>query len=454
MFRPLGLARLSQRRPFSSSTFQHAVHKSKSFSRKTKYDPSKDKKGPGKDKRFNKLLISENYKKSATDQEVHERLPVFSAENLHLDEVVKFKKTSYQKLHILGAFKPNQFNELYSRPITLSRKVETSQVHEFFTKSLLSSSKENRMIITGDLGVGKSTMLTQFHALAVEKDSVVLQISNMDALVDGSNDFKYNNATGLYEQPMASRDLLKKWFVLNKSVFNKINLSRPYSPAFESVKKQTPITFTEKNTLREVLGKVLYNPAVSRADVFQFLMDELAAQKEIPVFLTIDNFSALCHYANTRYRDINNNPIYFQKFQLLRTLVDFISGDRTFQKGAIVMATKSDHKDNDTIPVALGLREPDYYAKFDQWDRKFTEQLVKNGNLEHLHVQRMSREQVRALVEHMLECKMIPHEIEKRGFSREDNIQEVLPRLSEMEFLLSGNGNPRELYKNCVFSYI
>ncbi|ESW97257.1 hypothetical protein KL918_000865 [Ogataea parapolymorpha] len=454
MFRPLGLTHLSQRRTFSSSTLQFAVYKSKSFSRKTKYDPSKNRKGPGKDKRFNKLIVSENYKKSATDQEVHEKLPVFSAENLHLDEVVKFKKTSYQKLHILGAFKPNQFNELYSRPITLSRKVETSQIHEFLTKSLSSSSKGNRLIITGDLGVGKSTMLTQFHALALEQDSVILQISNMDALVDGSNDFKYNSATGLYEQPMASRDLLKKWFSLNKNVFDKIKLSRPYSPAFDSVKKQKPIGFSEKNTLREVLGKLLYNPAVSRANLFQFLMDELAAQKGIPVFLTIDNFSALCHYANTRYRDKNNNPIYFQKFQLLKTLVEFISGDKTFQKGAIVAATKFDHKDTDTIPVALGLREPDYYAKFDQWDRKFTEQLVSNGKPEHMHVKRLSKEQVRALVEHMLECKVIPHEIEKRGFSREDDIHEVLPRLSEMEYLLSGNGNPRELYKNCVFSYI
>ncbi|KAH3684802.1 hypothetical protein WICPIJ_004225, partial [Wickerhamomyces pijperi] len=162
MFRLFQLAPAAQIRPFSSGSVSRAVYKSKSFSKKKTFDSSKNRKGSGKDKRFNKVVLSVNYRKFAQDQKAYESLPEFSPETLYLDEVVRYKEPILKKLHIMGAFKPHQYNEVFSKPVTLSRKIETKKIDDFVAKSLTSSSKENRLIITGDKGVGKSTLLTQF----------------------------------------------------------------------------------------------------------------------------------------------------------------------------------------------------------------------------------------------------------------------------------------------------
>lgn len=120
------------------------------------------------------------------------------------------------------SFKPNQFNELFSNPTTLIRPIEDSKILKFYNSSLSNPSKNNRLILTGGKGVGKSTILSHFQALSVSNPSILLPISNADLLVDGSNDFKLNSETNLYDQPMFTKKFLKKFKNLNldRSEFN------------------------------------------------------------------------------------------------------------------------------------------------------------------------------------------------------------------------------------------
>ncbi|OWB69390.1 hypothetical protein B5S30_g4798 [[Candida] boidinii] len=454
-----------QVRAFTNSS----VNYGKSFSKKSTYDSSKNKKGAGKDLNFSKLLIKSNFKSRAKDQEIintYENFSINSINNeLNHNKIFKYSESILKKLYISGSFVSNQYNELYSKPITLLRELETNKILEFFNSTLNNQSKENRLILTGESGSGKSTLITQFQSLVLENEnSILLPLTNTESLVNGKFDFKLNQESNLYDQQRISKVLLRKFKNLNEDNLKKIKLSNDYTPKLESPTSTSssasnglPIFKKGESSLFELIEYSLKNSSkINNTLVFVKTIEELTIQSNFNVYLTIDNFNALTQFSMTKYRDTKNRFIYFQNFQIIKTLTDLISGELSFQKGGVLLSTSGLYKNNDTIKVAVNEIEPNHYSKFNEWDKNFTNKLNSNNGLQNLKISNFNLPQIKSLMNEFFKLNLIHNEynLNENLINLNNDNELFLNKFSEKKYIISGNGNPRSLIKSCVFSYV
>lgn len=411
----------------------------KSFVRK-KVTRKENHKGPGSVRNFQEEILEGNYKKTASDANVIEKLPVFDLSKA--GQVTQYGDDVRSRMYRAGSFKPQQFHELYSRPVTLVRQAETVQVADLYNKSL---DGYQRLLLTGPTGVGKSTLLAHLHSFVLsDPEAVLIPVSNAESLVDGSSDFKYNEKTGLYEQKMAARNLLKKIISINKPVLKSIQLSKPF-PEAKSAKVETLLDLA-------IQGQ---KARLNATQALVFLLEQLGEQTAHPVYLTIDNFSAFVQHTLTAYRDANNVQIYFGDLAIAKTLVDYLSGESVFAKGATVAATRGidRHTKNNTIRVGLGLEEPNVYKKLSDYDPKLAQSLRSN-NLTNLEVSKLGVDEIEALLEHMFNCDVIHNEYQMSAEVEQLGERDYLRKLAQRKYISSGNGNARLFLESCVLAYV
>ncbi|ODV83217.1 hypothetical protein CANARDRAFT_19677 [[Candida] arabinofermentans NRRL YB-2248] len=444
-------------RSLSSTTSNLALQGSQSFAKKNQsYDNSKNRKGSGNDLNFSKSILTKNYKKKANNLSIIQDLPILNNKNLKLNSIVKYDEEILKKLYILGSFKPNQFNELFNKPITLLRNKESHEIFKFYENTLIKESKFNKLIITGEKGVGKSTILTQFHSHALSSDGIILPITNMQSLLDGSNDFKFNNELKTYDQQMYSKKLLKKIYNLNKDLLIQLPLLNDFIPIYDSnkLKLSSSLKIGSNITLCDLIKLSLSKP-INSTHVLTFLINELSKQEKFPTYLSIDNFNALTQYNYTKYKDIDDKFIKYNKFTIVNTLLDLISGQISFNKGGIILSTSSNFKINDTLKVGLNLIEPNYYAKNSEFDLELS-QLLLNSNLENLKIDRFSITEVGKLVKFLNDCDLIFNDFNKIDELNSVNgdKDEYLKNLINKKYLISGGGNVKDVIKSCVLGYV
>lgn len=448
------LSQVASRRLFHSSVYQQAAAATrKSFNKSSNYDKSKNRKGSGNDKSWKDSILKNNYQRKAQDKALIEELPAFNLTEAKL-KFTKYSPLVNQRLHIAGAFNPHQYNELYSQPLTMVRPREDQKISQFVAKSLQSPSSENRLVLTGEKGVGKSTLLTHFQAqvLATE-NAILLPVSYADSLVDGSNDFKLNPKTNLYDQPMYSKQFIKKILNLNKDVLAKINLSKEYTLLNKNY-KASQVSLNSSNTLLDLLSAKASD--VNTTEIVRILFSELEAQSLSPVYFTVDNFTAFLQHSMTKYRDTNNKNIYFQNFTLADIIIAFLSGERKFSTGAVMVSTHGNHKwkSNQTLSVAMGDAKAEdlAYLKFSKFDRKLAQRLVQNGPLPKLEVSKFDLEETKSVVKHLQDFNLIFNEY-NADVELSNLGHEYLDKLAQRKFIVSGNGNGKLLLDSCILAY-
>ena len=441
----------------------------KSFNKKSSYDKSKNKKGSGNDKSFQNSLLSKNYKKAAGkfDKLLIKQLLTFEPKNKDLihNSIVQYPRTSIAKLHIAGSFKQHQYNELYSQPVTLFRSREDSKLLEIIAKN--ESSLSNRYIVNGASGIGKSTILAHFQSFALSKNkkgnkkfennSILFPISNAESLVDGSNDYKLNPETKKYDQPMYTKEFLKKFRNLNEYALSQIPLS----------KEITPITSTYKTSVHKIQGTlldfvnyVLKASATEANTTFAFttILDELSMQEKLPVYMTIDNFSAFIQHGMTKYRDVENRRIYFQNFTVADSLLKFVSGEKVFKNGAVMVATHGNHRlhNNVTFDIITGdkLIEDYAYEKFRNLDYQLANRLLQNNGLNKFEISEFSLEECESLGKHLFKFDLIHNEYDLENQLLTKSEDEVFDKIAAQKYILSGNGNPKLLMDSCILQYV
>lgn len=437
----------------TSAAFQAAAVARKSFNKSNTYDKSKNRKGAGNDKSWKDSVLKNNYARKAQDAPLVEMLTDFSPAQAF--KITKYPAAVNQKLHIAGAFNPHQYNELYSQPLTMVRPREDAFVAKFHESSLASSSLNNRLVITGEKGVGKSTLLAHLQAQVLASEAVLIPFAYADALVDGSSDFKLNPVSNTYDQNMYARSLLKKIANLNKATLGSINLSKDYNILNKNY-KPSHAKLTPENSLLDLATAVAGGADVNATETLRILLDELQLQSAAPVYITVDNFTAFLQHGMTKYRNTSNLPIYFQEFTIANLILAFASGERAFNTGAVVVATHGNHKwkSNETIAVALGDSNPDdlAYAKFSKFDRKLANRLLQNGGLQKLEVSKFDIQETKTMVKHLWDFNLIHNE-----FNAEAEMaalgNEYFDKLSYRKYLVSGNGNGKLLLDSCVLAY-
>lgn len=297
-------------------------------------------------------------------------LPVFKPIQISkcVDQVMSFSNSHYKHLYALGSFKQDQHNELFSRPITMARSDTTNKLFD-----LLRSSPNRRYVLTGERGVGKSTLLAQVHALACDEKAVVVNISYPELFLNGTSDFFHDGES--YVQPMYLKRLLSKILKANdKNVLSSITLKDSYKFANTDPKDAASRKFVQitagKNTLFDLLS-VKTTPR-NRGDLFQAFIKELSSQNSVPCVFTVDNFSKMISEPLSAYKNAQNESIHALELQVGKTVMDVASGKISFAHpfSSVILATAGSDKTNQTLPIGLGKVPSDLYISEKYYDRK------------------------------------------------------------------------------------
>uniref|UniRef100_A0A060THR6 Small ribosomal subunit protein mS29 n=1 Tax=Blastobotrys adeninivorans TaxID=409370 RepID=A0A060THR6_BLAAD len=326
-------------------------------------------------------------------------------------------------LRVIGSYRRNQKYELFADRPTLVRESTTVPVANMIKG--LKPSKDNRVCVLGPLGVGKSTTLTQAHALAVEQGYIVLHVPRPIELVNGTTDAVYDDSLGHFAQPMYARRWLARIARANREMLSTL-----------------PVTMEHKVTAgsktQNLYELITQGRRKGPAQTLAALVAELEAQTTAPVLFTMDDINVFADHIYSENRSTSNMPIYHGDLQVPHLFLEFLAGKRTFAKGAVMAAVSGSHRMNETILAGLSLTQPSPYAKIDRYDPNLAASFRGVGVLE---VPRYSAEEARASLEYWHQAQVIPEEILTESYISQ-------------KYFVSGNGNPRELLRACTELYV
>ncbi|TIC37632.1 hypothetical protein E3Q09_00641 [Wallemia mellicola] len=256
-------------------------------------------------------------------------------------------------------------------PPTLAREFATErEAHTVIRKSSINainkldsasktSSKDNRYVLHGKIGSGRSISLLQSVIYAQQSNWLVFYIPKSQHLVDSS--YAYNppsESGGIWTQPSLSAEILRIFAETNKEKLNDVKISQDYDQ-FKAGDKIYDLC---------IHATKYENKAVETFDV---VMNELSKQTAHPVLLAMDSIQAM--YQPTLYKDQHFNKLHPYELSVTAKILDFLSGRQQFNRGAILGATSSTPTTMQ-IPslllAQLGLQPEKPINPFEKWNTK------------------------------------------------------------------------------------
>ncbi|GJE90341.1 hypothetical protein PsYK624_064720 [Phanerochaete sordida] len=229
-----------------------------------------------------------------------------------------------------------------SKPCSVVRDVTLSTIERLEAASV-GSSQNSRAVITGSTGSGKSYLLLQAVEYCKSRDWVVLYVPRAINLVNSSTEYVYDARTRTYLQPEFSFQLLQRFQQVNAQFMGTLKLTKDVTLGRRSLPVGTPIS--------ELVNIAQRDKALAPL-MLEALLREVSRQKTHPVLLAVDDIQAL--YCNTYYRDPQFQGIKPYHMSVPRLLLDFISGKRYFERGAVLGAVSTTHT---RFQMPLELRE-------------------------------------------------------------------------------------------------
>ena len=313
--------------------------------------------------------------------------------------VVRYSAQTLPQLKALNSFKKYQHHEVLGEPILLVSD-NTANLHaQFVSRLLLTPSRENRVCLVGPKGVGKSTLLTQAQALALEGDVLVVHFDHPELMLNGTSDYVHNNQLLLYQQPMFTKRWIQKFREANAAVLRKLPLLQDI--VYTNIKQKRD--FTLKKGQHTVFDLVDQNrdfgkPIATMA--FQKLIAELQHHSTtVPVLVTIDNATALINEPQSKYWHPDHTPIHVKEFEIGAWLLSLILGEASFAKGGILLAESSDNRHAHTLPVGLGLEVYDPYYRLSECDYDIANLMLQHGGVKPFEVANLTKAHARELLE-------------------------------------------------------
>lgn len=270
--------------------------------------------------------------------------------------IVQYDIPTRRSLSYFGSFQRDQHHELFRERTTMIRE-PTIELNKVLDAGCSAPSSQNRLCLIGDRGVGKSTALAHAHALALLKGYVVVPVPYAQELVSGRTDALHNEKYGFFAQPMYVKRWMKRIAKGNKDVLQRV-----------AVPKGLPSAQYEAHSPK--MAENLYNFLLEgrrRRDAF-VIMDEflqilsssssssaVKVDNPPPVLFTLDELNAFCHQIHSENRDTHNRPIYHGHLQVPKYFLRYLSGEASFANGVVIAATSGKYRQNQTVPMGLGI---------------------------------------------------------------------------------------------------
>ncbi|WVQ64300.1 uncharacterized protein L199_002462 [Kwoniella botswanensis] len=237
-----------------------------------------------------------------------------------------FTKTSFDKLKVFGLSKKVE-RELSSNggPASVIRQL-TIDLSKQLDGDKGKSSKDARYVLTGERGSGKSMLLLQSVAYALESGWIVLFNPKATEWTNSSSHYIYDSSTQTFNQWQASQQILSTLLSNNKDKLDSIKL-----PADISLPQGK--TAAKGSKLSELVSVGSKDDRVA-TQALDAVMGVLERQTQYPVLWAIDESQTL--FTTSRYRTPDYTPIEPYHLSAPRLALDFMSGRRSFAKGTIL----------------------------------------------------------------------------------------------------------------------
>ncbi|KAG7660837.1 uncharacterized protein J8A68_005654 [[Candida] subhashii] len=302
-------------------------------------------------------------------------------------------------LTISGCFKKYQFHEMFKTPVSFISSNLTQLNSKFIEELTKKPSKDNRFILTGAKGCGKSTLITQ--AIVVSKTTtttaadsrkiVVLHLDDASLLRNGTSDYIKNDKLNKYQQPMLTKRFIRKIVQLNKDIFKTLKLSKDIIIPTKTKDLQLK---ANENTLYEYLTQTQEFARGNPTNAFQFFIEQLQfhsqQDKGISVFTAIDDINSIIDYPETLYKHPDFTPIMVDEFELGNFVLQTISGELSFAKGGVLLATSSAYNPQQTLQVALDPTKFNAYEQPPKFYVDYADKLLLNNGVKQLPVANFS----------------------------------------------------------------
>lgn len=208
------------------------------------------------------------------------------------------------------------------------------------------SSKDARLLLTGARGAGKSMLMLQAAAYALEAGWIVLYVPQASKWLDSSTQYEYNAAAKAFHQTELSQELLAKLAAVNKAQLAKVTLPEAVTVGWES--------FAAGTKLADLVALGAKEERLAVA-ALAATVDVLAKQTAVPVLLAVDELQALFRTSEYRAPDYTRLEPYHLSASAL--VLDLFTGRKAFGAGAVLGALSFSNTQcpvSDTLLHALG----------------------------------------------------------------------------------------------------
>ncbi|KAF4610525.1 hypothetical protein D9613_006518 [Agrocybe pediades] len=234
-------------------------------------------------------------------------------------------------LRIFGLPRSVHFEfRILTKPYTVVRQV-TKDTVEYLSRAKKQSSAQNRLVMTGRAGCGKSFLMLQAVEHCVRDEWIVIYIPRAINLVNSTTPYAYDIRTQTYLQPAYSFQTLQRMLTVNKAKLAEIPLVEDLVLEKQTLTKGTKLTKVIEFAIAERARTVGQSPAILDA-----VMRSLDVQTDFPVLLAVDEIQAL--YGKSSYKDPHFLPIQPYHLSLPRLILEYASGKRQFSRGAVLGA--------------------------------------------------------------------------------------------------------------------
>lgn len=284
-------------------------------------------------------------------------------------------------------------------------------------------SDNRRIILDGPAGSGKSIVMLQAIALALQLKWVVVSIPRAELLIDSSQAYAWDEKRGTWRQDVYMSELLGRIAEANKDVLQLQNTSKTFS--FDRH------TIPEKATLHKLVEIGSKDPTVAHA-IYDAFIVEMNLEGRPELLLTMDNLSITT--VPSKYRDQEFRSIHPFDLEVVGRFVDYLNGNKRLTNGVVVTNTSSRPACTDrALQIALGHAR---LSPFEVIDQRISAG-IQGARV--IAVNQYSSNEAKSVVQHYASAGLI------RGYTATDITESLVKQRTMM-----GGGLGREVLRSCL----
>ncbi|KAJ1020140.1 hypothetical protein NDA16_004420 [Ustilago loliicola] len=203
------------------------------------------------------------------------------------------------------------------------------------------SNKGTSIVLDGSRGSGKSMLLAQSIAYALDDGWVVISVPRAINLINSSTLYTYNAQHKAYLQPEATKELLSAILKVNGGALKSVKTIEAVEVEDGKVEAGTSLDVLLKRGSEDSAS------ATTTQTILEATLKTLSSQTERPVLVAVDDAQSL--FRTSLYRDPDFIPLESFELGLPRALLSLLTSS-SVKRGAFISALSTTHTEFPSPP--------------------------------------------------------------------------------------------------------